>query len=174
MRNSLQLFLILVVLASACAQAQIYKVITPDGRTVYTDSPPEDSPAEEVELPELIIEPATRVRSQSSASSSAVPANDQVSDQRLPKPEITRPSEKEVIPPGQRQVSVVAQVSQELPVGYRYILLINGEVVGGPSSTPVWTLENPNPGQQLAQVVVVDDQGSRRVHSEIRTFFVIR
>ena len=173
--RSQMLFLLLI--ASVAAQAQIYKVVTPDGRTIYTDSPPEDSPVEEVELPELIIQPATQTRQNSQPSNSpdlSSGAGEPVSDERLPVPQITRPTEQQVIPPGQRQVSVVAQVSQELPAGFGYILLINGEVIGSPVISPVWTLENPNPGQQLAQVVIVDDRGSRRVVSEVRTFFVIR
>lgn len=166
----------LLFVSIAAAQAQIYRVVTPDGRTIYTDSPPEDADAEEVELPELIIEPATELqqRNQASSSTGAAGRSSSVSDQRLPVPEIVRPSEQQVVPPGQRQVSVAAQVSQELPAGFRFILLINGEVVGGPVTSPVWTVQNPNPGQQLAQVAIVDNQGSRRVLSAVRTFFVIR
>lgn len=169
MRTRLQIILFLLLL-SAAAQAQIYKVVTPDGRTIYTDSPPEDASAEEVDLPELIIEPATEVRTSPTSGAS----REQVSDQRIPVPLIARPTEQQVIPPGQRQVSVVAQVSQDLPTGFRYILLINGSVFGSPVTSPAWTLDNPNPGQQRVQVAIIDEQGSRRVLSEVRTFFVIR
>lgn len=176
MRIFIQVLFVLLLVCAA-AQAQIYRVVTPDGRTIYTDSPPEDSAAEEVDLPDLIIQPATQPQqnAQSSAPSGASSSSrEAISDARLPAPQITRPTEQQVIPPGQRQVSVVAQVSQDLPAGFSFILLINGEIVGDPVRSPVWTLENPNPGQQLAQVAIVDDAGSRRVVSEVRTFFVIR
>ena len=163
----------LLLLCSMLAQAQIYRVITPDGRVIYTDTPPEDGEAEEVDLPDIIIQPATEVPNRNSSAESEESRAPQA-QQNLPTPTIQRPAEQEVIPPGQREVTVVAQASTPLPSGFVYILLINGNQEGEPSTTPVWTLTNPNPGAQRAQVVIVDEQGSRRVSSEIRTFYVIR
>lgn len=164
------IFGLLVICSSV--QAQIYKVVTPDGRVIYTDSPPEDTPAEEVDLPDLIIEPATRVRNQTAGSDAA--SEGERIEMALPTPTISQPAEQQVIPPGQRQVTIVAQVNIQLPAGFGYILLINGSIQGEPVSSPAWTLENPNPGEQRAQVIIVDAQGSRRVSSAIRTFYVIR
>ncbi len=53
--NMKQLFLVLcVALASSAVQAQkVYKIIQPDGTVEYTDAPPPDSPAQQIEVPPL-------------------------------------------------------------------------------------------------------------------------
>ena len=143
------------------ARLNSFDLVTPDGRVIYTDNPPDDVPAEEVDLPELIIEPATRVRSPASQPGGQAAEPPQAS-QPLSKPIITSPAEQQVVPPGQRQVTIVAEASSvPLPEGFRYILLINGALHGEPVITPVWTLDNPLPGEQRAQIAIIDASGTR-------------
>ncbi len=164
--------LVFLLLFAGLVQAQIYRVVTPDGSVTYTDTPPEYVEAEEVELPDIIIiQPATDVRGDAARQNADSPAAMPYS---LHTPRIMQPAEQQVIPPGQRQVSIQARVDLGLPSGHAYLLLINGSPVGSPVNQPSWVLDNPNPGEQRAQVAIVDTQGRRLAVSAVRIFYVIR
>lgn len=64
----------LVCLLTAATQAQIYKIVHPDGRVEYTDEPPMDQELQPVELPALILQPGVPLPPADSRASETSPA----------------------------------------------------------------------------------------------------
>jgi hypothetical protein len=154
---------------------QIYKVVNPDGSVTYTDEPPSNSDAEPMKLPDIIIEPSVPVRQvQGSRSDSGQQQLNQTNAAELPEIEIVSPAEKQVIPPGQRQVTVTGRSSGNLPNGYRLQLLVNGTPQGQSISAMSWNLANPNPGEQHLSIAILDAQGNQVKRSAERIIYVIR
>lgn len=176
--------LLLAALLASPAGADIYKVVTDDGRVIYTDDPPEEEEEAEVEtmddLPPIIIEPSLDVPDDlaaggdAEAGESAAEQGQDVPAEQLPSLEIASPTEEQAIPPGQRQVPVNVRLDKPLPDGYRLQLKHNGSAHGEPSQQPRWVLEHLNPGEQKLQVELLDAQGQVVESSSQRTFFVIR
>ena len=50
----------LITTLSASVNAEIYKVVDAEGNVIYTDTPPE-SGAEPEDLPDILIQPATKI-----------------------------------------------------------------------------------------------------------------
>lgn len=160
--------LFLLALTANPVFAQIYQVINSDGSISYTDQPPLDEPAEEVQLSPTIIQPAVNIptaRANSSAQNTASTANKTI--------RINSPLNESVLHGSDNQVVVSVSVTPGIENGEQLQLLHNGQKFGAPQLTGQWNLTRLNPGPQNIVVQLVNEFGQVLSQSAPLTLYVI-
>jgi hypothetical protein len=164
-----QLFLVLcVALASSAVQAQkVYKIIQPDGTVEYTDAPPPDSPAQQIEVPPLNTSEPLAPPS-GSATQSATGAPTGYSEFR-----ITRPANGEAIRDNAGNVNVDLSLEPSLRTGDKIELYLDGQSIGGGKATGI-TLADMDRGSHSIKAVVKNAAGQVVARSNSVTFTLQR
>ncbi len=164
-----QLFLVLcVALASSAVQAQkVYKIIQPDGTVEFTDVPPPDVPAQQIEVPPLnISKPLAPPPGSSSQSATGAPAS--YSEFR-----ITRPANGESIRDNAGTVNVDLSLQPKLRRGDKIDLYLDGQSIGGGKATGI-TLTDMDRGSHSIKAVVKNADGQVVARSNSVTFTLQR
>ena len=164
-----QLILILcLVLASGVVQAQkVYKVIQPDGTVLFTDSPPPDEPAREVEILPLNTAPPLVPQSAYTKSAAAAP------EAAYSEFRITSPANDASFWDTAGDVNVNLSLKPTLRGGDKIDLLLNGQFVGGGKATAI-TLTEMERGTHNLQALVKDSAGKVVARSNTVTFTLQR
>lgn len=164
--SHLLIMMIALALAGA-ASAQIYKIEREDGSVYYTDRPPPDIQIEPAVLPDIIIQPPTRISPEVNPRSDAgVPS----SNYQL---EIVSPLNETVIHGAGQSVAVSATISPTLGEGMQLQLLLGGQPFGAPQSASDWQLGPLNPGAHQVSVQLLSPSGEPLTASTAITIYVI-
>ena len=165
------LLLGILLMLTQMSAAQIYKSTDEQGNVTFSDMPPADGPAEEIELkqinrtpaPEKIepLEPAPGVASTEPAAAQYSVA-------------ITSPANETTIPMGPGNFGVSATVQPGLGNGSLLQLYIDGSASGSPQSSNTWELTNVFRGAHDLSVAVVDRKGEQLATSEPVRVYVLR
>ena len=163
-----QLFLVLcVALASSAVQAQkVYKIIQPDGTVEFTDAPPPDVPAQQIEIPPLNTSNQLAPPSDS-ATQSATGAKG-YSEFR-----ITHPANGEAIRDNAGNVNVDLSLEPSLRTGDKIELYLDGQSIGGGKDTGI-TLADMDRGSHSIKAVVKNAAGQVVARSNSVTFTLQR
>jgi hypothetical protein len=158
-----------LVLASGVVQAQkVYKVIQPDGTVLFTDSPPADGSAQEVDVRPLNTTPPLASPTDAFDDTPAAELEQSYSEFR-----ITSPGNDETIRDNAGNVNVDLSLKPTLRSGDKIELLINGQSVGGGRSTAI-TLTEMDRGTHSIQAVVKNSVGKVVARSNSVTFTMQR
>lgn len=160
------LWLCLTLLAAATTSADIYKTVDAQGRTVYTDTPPPNQPAEAVELPELNTQPPVTAQPRPAAR----PAPTQIQYQVT----ITAPANGTQIPMGQQEIPVSLRINPNLRDGAFVQILLNGTPVGATFEGDQTVLTEVYRGEHLLQAAIYDRDGVELTRSDSITLYVQR
>ncbi len=156
-----------VVLASGAVQAQkIYKVIRPDGTVEFTDVPPPDEPAQQIEVPPLnTIEPLAPPR-ESATEKAAAPKSyyDRLT--------IDKPESGQTVQDNQGNVEVVLTLDPQINTdeGHKIQILYDGQEHGEPSSSLEQTLKGVARGGHTVGAQVIDKRGRVLIRSQPVSF----
>lgn len=157
-----------LALACAAAQAQqVYKIVKPDGSVEFTDAPPPDTPAEQIEVQPLNTTPPL-VPPDSASSQSAPAEHPGYSEFR-----ITRPGDGESIRDNAGNVNIDLELKPKLLAGDTIDLYLDGQSVGGGRSTAI-TLSDMDRGTHSLQAVVKSPAGQVMARSNSVTFTLQR
>ncbi len=157
-----------LALASGAVQAQkIYKITRPDGSVEFTDVPPPDSPATQIEVAPLnsaqpLAPPA------GSAARSTADAQESYNAFR-----ISRPADGETIRDNAGNVNVDLSLEPNLRAGHKFDLLLDGQSIGGGKATAI-TLTDMDRGAHSLQAVVKNAAGQVVARSKSITFTLQR
>ncbi len=163
-------YVILISLVhSAVAAAEIYRWKDDEGNVIYSDVP--QPGAEKVELNEPIILPAQ-----------PVPGSSSFSRKRKEKPpakpyesvSITRPADEQTIRDNIADINVAISVRPALQAGFGHQLqlLFDGQRVGKPGRKMSFVLPGVDRGAHTLEAVILDRNGQVAARSPITTFFV--
>lgn len=150
-------------LSGAGMAAEIYKVVDENGRVTYTDKPPQNRPAEKVQLKEPnTVPPAVITRRPApEPEKSDIPTDYQL--------RIAYPPDEFHVNPGMRNLSVQVAVDPPIHPRHQLQVLDNGQVLPGT------TLENiVVRGTHVLQARIVDQQGRTVSQSEAIEVYVHR
>jgi hypothetical protein len=169
LRGMKQLLLTLcLVLASSAVQAhKIYKVIRPDGTVEFTDVPPPDEPAQQIEVPPLnTIEPLAPSATEKAAAPKGY-------YDRLT---IDKPESGQTVRDNQGNVEVVLTLDPQInsDEGHKIQILYDGQEHGDPSSSLEQTLEGVARGGHTVGAQVIDKQGRVLIRSQPVSFQMMR
>jgi len=153
------------LLTAAASAAPIYKTTDANGNVVYTDDPG-DRPAEELDLPELTIVPATPIVGPTPGSAEAL-----VDAEPAPTVTLLTPEPEATIRSNPGDVEVVARVDQPLDDGDRFEVLIDG-AVRARNAAGVFALTGIDRGEHRVSVRLVDEAGEVRATSASHTFYL--
>lgn len=153
----------LLCLATA-AQGAVYRWVDKDGNVVFSDRP--QPGAEEVRMPTPSLYEAPRLPSPARMAPAAEPGP------RYTRVEVTLPENDATIIDNTGQVEVEVEVvpALESRLGDRILILLDGQLQGGPRVTPRLTLESVDRGTHTLQAQVTDAGGEVLVASEPVTF----
>jgi hypothetical protein len=164
-----QLLLVLcVALASSAVQAQkVYKIIQPDGTVEFTDVPPPDVPAQQIEVPALnTSKPLAPPSGSSTQSANGAPTG--YSEFR-----ILRPTDGEAIRDNAGNVNVDLSLKPKLRPGDRIDLYLDGQPIGGGKATGI-TLTDMDRGSHRIKAAVKNADGQVVARSNSVTFTLQR
>ena len=148
----------------------IYKTVDENGNVQYSDQVPDSDqiPAgkiEQVELPEINVQPAVVPRVRLSPPPAIGPGPIQAW--------ISAPDNEHVVNPGEQSFSVSGGVSRDLLDDEYARLLVNGSTYGSDSKNLNWAVGSLVRGEYKIQVQIVAE-GEVRSTSDTRSVFVQR
>ena len=164
------LAVIVLTLATAPAWGQIYKSTDADGNVVFTDTPPPDTPTEQVELQRTNTAPPPPAVPRADTGD----AEEEPDEPAAPRAVITSPTNETTIPMGGGNFSVTANVEPGLDKGQGLRLTMDGEPQGDPQPSGFWDLTNVFRGGHDLVVEVVDSNGGVISSSEPVRVYVLR
>ncbi|WP_066960265.1 DUF4124 domain-containing protein [Microbulbifer sp. Q7] len=158
------------------APGSVYKIVGPDGRITFSDSPPPDGKAEKVEIGPINVQPiaprqplptrrlSPRDRDENRAGDDTGPVNFS----------IVSPVNGATIPPGQR--FIVLQVALD-PVprdGYEFFVVVDGQRWSGSSSGTSLDISALERGAHTIQAVLLGSRGQPLARSQAIEVYVKR
>ncbi len=159
-----------LVLASGAVQAQkVYKVIQPDGTVEFTDAPPPDAPAQQIEIPPLNT---VRPLAPPLASATEKAAAPKRYYDRLT---IDEPESGQTVRDNQGNVEVVLTLDPQINTdeGHKIQILYDGQEHGDPSSSLEQTLKGVARGGHTVGAQVVDKRGRVLIRSQPVSFHLM-
>ena len=164
------LLILWVAGAGLAANAQIYKHVDENGKITFTDQPPDDGRATQVEIKPINTTPPP--------SPSAYPRTTPEADDEAASSgytiSITSPADQTIIPRGPGNFSVSASISPSLAPAQTLQLLIDGSPRGEAQRNPSWAHTNVFRGEHQLVVAVLDANGEQVAKSDGITVFVFR
>jgi len=161
------LMVLLAVLATPAA-AKIYKWVMPDGRIVYSDTPPVEG-AKEVKLPPLQLYHAPPIPGpieKNGVTKKKVAAGYQDFS-------VATPANDAALRDNGGTVSVRLKLRPPLHQGDRIEILLDGKAVGEGTATGL-TLTNVDRGTHTLSAVIRDAAGSEVARAAASTFHLLR
>lgn len=151
-------YLILFLLVTISAQAEIYRLIDEHGNVIYSDKP--DNSAEKIELKELSTYTPTPIPVEIKESEIVIDeqANLEVPDYKI---SITSPKHDENIWGNAGTISINVDISPELNSerGDQLLFKLDGKKVAAPQSSISFTLDSLDRGSHIALVSIIDKSG---------------
>ena len=155
--------------SGASASKTVYKVVGPDGRITFSDSPPAGQKAEKVKIGPTNVQPIALPRDLPTRRLSPTKEVQRDRDRRDQGPinfAIVSPTNDATIPPGQR--FIVLQVAME-PVpedGYEFFAVVDGQRWAGTSSGSSLDISALERGTHTVQAVLLDAGGRPLAQSQ--------
>ncbi|MCW9058762.1 MAG: DUF4124 domain-containing protein [Gammaproteobacteria bacterium] len=151
------------------AQAEVYRIVNPDGSVTFTDQPQQG--AEKVKLPPVSTYPAPRVSAPVQASSDQ---DEESTDAGYNSFVVTEPAPETTIRDNQGNVSMQVRVEPALRVeqGHRIQFMVDGVDQGEPSTNTGATFQNVNRGSHSLSARLIDAEGNTLMTTPPVTVFV--
>lgn len=156
-----------LLLANSTLANGVYKTVDENGRITYSDTPT-GKKIDPVDLPQVNTQPAVTPQPYlpQPTQSEQAPAQYRVS--------ITSPANETQLLPGQRDLSVAAEVSPQLGEGYSAQLYMNGQPYGGAQPSSSFVISNIYRGEHRLSVAILNPSGRVIARSPTITVYVIR
>lgn len=154
----------------------IYKSVGPDGRVTFSDTPPKDRKAEQVDLKPTNVQPIAlprplpqrRLSPRDTADDAPAPYTGPIQFA------IVSPQDGATIPPGQRYVELQVALEPMLPGGHQFFVVVNGQPWSGTSSGTSLDISALDRGSHTLQAVLLDTHGNRLAESQVVQVYVHR
>ena len=143
----------------------IYRSVDANGNVVFTDQPPENGEAEEVELRELNTVPGEKMRTVLDSAEDDLEGADDEGYTRLV---IISPGHEATVRNPQSAVQVAVEIEPALKAGDTMVLYDNGV------EQPGMELEWPDRGVHTLIVKVLDEDGEVKISSPAIEFYIHR
>lgn len=164
-RISQAAFLVVCLLATGSAIAEIYKSIDSNGNITYSDIP-SGKELNTLDLPHINATPEVKEQQVFTSAPKPEPVSYSVN--------ITSPSQGQEVLPGQRNLSVSASVSPYLPSKYSLQLFLDGKPYGKPQAQGQFMIPNITRGERKLFVALRDKSGRQISRSNNITVYVFR
>lgn len=155
-----------VLFASHTYANGVYKTVDENGRVTYSDTPT-GKKIDPVDLPQVNTQPAVTPQPYLPPA----PKQDQQAQYRV---SISSPANETQVLPGQRDISVAADISPQLGEGYSAQLYMNGQPYGGAQPSSSFVISNIIRGEHRLSVAVLNPAGRVVARSAPVTVYVIR
>lgn len=160
----------LAVLLVLPVQAEVYRIVNPDGSVTFTDQPVQG--AEKLDLPPVMTYSAPKMRAPAPAGQGANGSGGQSYSRFV----IASPAPETTIRDNAGNVSMVVQVEPSLQVerGHRIQFMVDGVDQGEPVDSAGITFQNVDRGSHTLSARIVDADGTTLETTPPVTVFVHR
>ncbi|SHF25396.1 protein of unknown function [Microbulbifer donghaiensis] len=156
----------------------VYKTVGPDGKVVFSDTPPKSGKAEKVVIGPTNVQPIALPRPLPTRKLSPKDAQQRADDASQPigpvDIAIVSPPDGATIPPGQRFIALQVDVVPAYPAGAQFFAVIDGQPWRGGSSSSSLDISELERGTHSVQAVLADDRGNVLAQSQVITIYVKR
>lgn len=171
MRTLLISLLLLPALALAGEAASTYKWVDEDGKVHYSDSPPPEGQATEVDLPPLTTVPAPATPPDSTLIDDSKPAAPQPYYQAL---HITAPANDQAIWLNSGQLPVSLAIQPVLRQSHAVVIFLDGKPAAGPTQQAQVTIPGVVRGTHTLTAAIVDAKGQILFQSPSVTVHILK
>jgi hypothetical protein len=155
--QSLKPLILILVSCAFLADAEVYKIVDSQGRVTYTDTPPTDESADQLELPPINELPGTYTADTEVLSSdSSVFAGYSVI-------EIAAPLNESLIYYDQQNIIVQLALVPELQVGHLVQFYLDGTAYGRPMAATSYAIGSLQRGSHSISARVVTAEGGNAI-----------
>lgn len=159
-----------IALANPSMAADVYKTVDEDGNVTFTDSPPQNKPAEKIKLKELNTQPPVEFRSRRGSD-----GGEDAEDETGPyNPQIVSPQNEYQMGPQEASLSITVETARPLNDEHSFQLFVNGAAHAEPTRSSNLTLSNVRRGRKDITVSIVDSEGAVIASSSPVSVYVIR
>ncbi|USD21325.1 DUF4124 domain-containing protein [Microbulbifer variabilis] len=154
----------------------IYKVVGPDGQVTFSDTPPPNGQAQEVQLAPINVQPIALPRTLPTRKLSPKDETD-TGKEGYTGPvsiQIVSPLDGATIPPGQRFIPLQVDVQPVYPEGASFFAVVDGKPWQGSSSGAGLDISLLERGTHTVQAVLTDSKGQVLAQSQVVTLYVKR
>lgn len=172
------LILPILLLFTSVLNAEVYRWTDANGRTVFGDSPPEQSKAQPVELPTLTVADSyDSGEKKESASATDAGTDDDDSDAEATveykRFKVTSPEKDEAVRANNGNVLVRLELEPALQDGHGIVVYLDGKQVASGAAT-TFSVENIDRGKHSLFAVVHDDNDDVLKNTEAVSFDLLR
>ncbi|MFA0809735.1 DUF4124 domain-containing protein [Microbulbifer epialgicus] len=156
----------------------IYKIVSPDGKVTFSDTPPPNGRTEEVELGPINVQPIVVPRPlptrKLSPKNEDTGASEKESYSGSVSIRIVSPQDGATIPPGQRFIALQVNVQPQYPEGASFYAIVDGQPWRGSSDSTGLDISALERGSHSLQAILTDASGKVLAKSQVITVFVHR
>lgn len=158
--KTLSLTVLALASCASLAGGEVYKVVDAAGRVIYTDTPPTDSAAKQLELPAINQLPV----------SNAEQADQLTSDKALfggySVVNLVAPTDESLVHYDQQNIIVQLALTPELQAGHLVQFYLNGIAYGRPLAVTSYSVGNLQRGSHTVSARVVTSDGQTIANSQ--------
>lgn len=149
------------------AGSTVYKVVGPDGKVTFSDTPPPGQKAEKVKIGPTNVQPISLPRPLPTRKLSPKSGDDRQSDDLGPVNfAIVSPSDDATIPPGQRYILLQVAMDPVPRGGYEFFAVIDGQRWSGTSAGTSLDISALERGTHTIQAVLLGPGGQPLAESQ--------
>lgn len=168
MVKSLFATIFLAVSAVCLAETEIYKIVDPAGRVIYTDTPPAENNGDQLQLP-----PINKLPVSSPAEPAALPAGPEVFA-GYSEVDLVAPLDESLVHYDQQEITVQLALAPELQPGHFVQFYLDGVAQGSPIAATSRAIGNLQRGSHRVSARVVTENGETVGNSQSVRVYVQR
>ena len=154
---------------SSSSSGSVYKIVGPDGRVTFSDSPPAGEKAEKVEIGPINVQPIgpkPPLRTRKLSPDSGKKRSGDQYDQGPVNFAIVSPANDATIPPGQRFIVLQVALNPVPEDGFEFFAVIDGQRWSGTSSSTSLDISALERGTHTIQAVLLGAGGRPLAQSQ--------
>jgi hypothetical protein len=159
--KTLPLTVLALASCNALAAEQVYKVVDAMGRVIYTDTPPADNSAKQLELPPINQLPASKAEQAEKLSS----------DKKLfggySVISLVSPVDESLVHYDQQNIIVQLMLAPELQVGHLVQFYLDRAVYGRPVAATSYSIGNLQRGSHTVSARIITAEGETVANSQL-------
>jgi len=158
--KTLPLTTLMLASCAALASEQVYKIVDATGRVIYTDTPPADNSAKQLELPPINQLPVSKAEQADKLSSN----NELFGGYSVV--DLVAPIDQSLVHYDQQNIIVQLALTPELQVGHLVQFYLDGAVFGRPVAATSYSIGGLQRGSHTISARVVTAEGETVANSQ--------
>ena len=158
--KKLPLTILMLASCGTLAAEQVYKIVDATGRVIYTDTPPADNSAKQLELPPINQLPVSKAEQVDKLSSD----NELFGGYSVV--DLVAPVDESLVHFDQQNIIVQLALTPELQVGHLVQFYLDGAIYGRPVAATSYSISNLQRGSHTVSARIITAEGETVANSQ--------